>query len=422
MDPPAKHQRSDDRSGDAEAGNHERAGTTRRNHASWNEGERMTGVLIVCGAPIGEPRDASPRLAEVLATADVVAAEDTRRVRRLAHALGVTIAGRVTSCYDAVEGARAAALTEQLLAGRTVALITDAGMPAVSDPGFRVVAAAAVAGIPVTVVPGPSAVTAALAVSGLPSDRFTFEGFLPRRGGERRTRLRELSAERRTMVFLEAPHRLTASLGDLAAAFGADRAAVACRELTKTWEEIVRGDLGRLLCWATDGREIRGELTLVVAGAPAGPRRLTFADLAADVPVAATGTAVAAAGTAVAAAEAAAGAGGARRDGDIPREATEPGAPAGSAPRLAPASPRPERSAAGEAQDDDQEEGFGPPGPPTPADLAAAVARHEAAGLSRAQARRAVMEHYGVTRAAVYDALLATRPADTRRSRPSPEG
>lgn len=137
----------------------------------------MTGVLIVCGAPIGDPRDASPRLAEVLTTADVVAAEDTRRVRRLAHALEVTITGRIVSCYDAVEGARATALTEQLLAGRTVALITDAGMPAVSDPGFRVVAAAAAAGVTVTVVPGPSAVTAALAVSGLPSDRFTFEGF-----------------------------------------------------------------------------------------------------------------------------------------------------------------------------------------------------------------------------------------------------
>ena len=376
----------------------------------------MTGVLIVCGAPIGEPRDASPRLAEVLATADVVAAEDTRRVRRLAHTLGVTIAGRVTSCYDAVEGARAAALTEHLLAGRTVALITDAGMPAVSDPGFRVVAAAAGAGVPVTVVPGPSAVTAALAVSGLPSDRFTFEGFLPRRGGERRTRLRELSAERRTMVFLEAPHRLAASLGDLAAAFGTDRAAVACRELTKTWEEIVRGDLGRLLEWATDGREIRGELTLVVAGAPAGPRRLTFADLATDAPVAASGTAVAATG-----------AGGAGRDLDSPLGVTEPGALTGSAPRLPTAGPRPGTSAAGEAREDDQEEGFGPPGPPTPADLAAAVARHEAAGLSRTQARRAVMEHYGVSRAAVYEALLTTRPLDTRstaprRSRPGPEG
>ncbi|WP_045876412.1 16S rRNA (cytidine(1402)-2'-O)-methyltransferase [Pseudofrankia sp. DC12] len=315
----------------------------------------MTGVLIVCGAPIGEPRDASPRLAEVLATADVVAAEDTRRVRRLAHALGVTIAGRVTSCYDAVEGARAATLTEYLLAGQTVALITDAGMPAVSDPGFRVVAAAAVAGVPVTVVPGPSAVTAALAVSGLPSDRFTFEGFLPRRGGERRSRLRELAAERRTMVFLEAPHRLASSLADLAAVFGADRAAVACRELTKKWQEIVRGDLGRLAGWATDGREIRGEFTLVVAGAAAGPRRLGFADLA----------------------EMSANPG-----NSIPQDAV---------------------------LDD-----LRPPGPPTAAELAAAVAHQEAAGLSRAEARRAVMDHFGVSRAAVYEALVASRASDAK--------
>jgi 16S rRNA (cytidine1402-2'-O)-methyltransferase len=321
----------------------------------------MTGVLIVCGAPIGEPRDASPRLAEVLATADVVAAEDTRRVRRLAHALGVTIPGRVTSCYDAVEGARAAALTERLLAGQTVALITDAGMPAVSDPGFRVVAAAAAAGVPVTVVPGPSAVTAALAVSGLPSDRFTFEGFLPRRGGERRGRLRELAAERRTMVFLEAPHRLAQSAADLAAAFGADRAAVACRELTKTWEEIVRGDLGGLVRWTTDGREIRGEFTLVVAGAPAGPRRLGSADLA--------GADHGAAGS----------------DATVPDDEAA-GDPNGLA---------------------------GPVGPPSPAELAAAVARHETAGLSRTDARRAVMDSYGVSRAAVYDALLAARAAKT---------
>jgi 16S rRNA (cytidine1402-2'-O)-methyltransferase len=300
----------------------------------------MSGVLIVCGAPIGEPRDASPRLAETLAAADVVAAEDTRRVRRLAHALGVTIPGRVVSCYDAVEGSRAAALTEQMLAGRTVALITDAGMPAVSDPGFRVVAAAAAAGVPVTVVPGPSAVTAALAVSGLPSDRFTFEGFLPRRGGERRSRLRELAAERRTMVFLEAPHRLTQCLADLVTVFGAERAGVLCRELTKTWEEVVRGDLGRLAGWATDGREIRGELTLVVGGAPAGPRR----------PV----------------------------------------------------------------QDDD-EEPLGPPAPPTPAEIAAAVAGHEASGLSRADARRAVMAAYGVSRDDVYAAVLASRPGTAGR-------
>lgn len=340
----------------------------------------MTGVLIVCGAPIGEPRDASPRLAEVLATADVVAAEDTRRVRRLAHALGVTIAGRVTSCYDAVEGARAATLTEHLLAGQTVALITDAGMPAVSDPGFRVVAAAASAGVPVTVVPGPSAVTAALAVSGLPSDRFTFEGFLPRRGGERRGRLRELAAERRTMVFLEAPHRLPSSLADLAAVFGTDRAAVACRELTKTWEEIVRGDLGRLRAWATDGREIRGEFTLVVAGAAAGPRRLAFTDLATSADRATAG-------------------------GDQAPAAHPSRAPDETASSL---------GEPGDADDDDLEP-VGPPGPPTAAELAAAVARHEAGGLSRADARRAVMDQYGVSRAAVYEALVATRAAASRQ-------
>ncbi len=227
---------------------------------------------MLCGAPIGDPRDASPRLAEVLATADVIAAEDTRRLRRLAHALGVTIRGRVVSCYDAVEGARAAMLTEQLLAGSTVALITDAGMPAVSDPGFRLVAAASQAGVPVTVVPGPSAVTAALAVSGLPSDRWTFEGFLPRKGGERRSRLRGLAAEPRTMVFLESPHRLVAALREAADVLGGGRRATLCRELTKTWEEIVRTDLAGLVDWATDGREIRGEFTLVVAGAPAGAR------------------------------------------------------------------------------------------------------------------------------------------------------
>lgn len=221
---------------------------------------------MLCGAPIGDVRDASPRLGEVLATADVVAAEDTRRLRGLARALGISIPGRVISCYDAVEGARAGMLTDLLLSGATVALVTDAGMPAVSDPGYRVVAAAAGAGVPVTVVPGPSAVTAALAVSGLPSDRWAFEGFLPRKAGERRARLRELAAESRTMVLLESPHRLLGSLRDLADVFGPDRRATLCRELTKTWEEIVRGDLGKLVAWASDGRTIRGEFTLVVAG------------------------------------------------------------------------------------------------------------------------------------------------------------
>ncbi|MCK9900275.1 16S rRNA (cytidine(1402)-2'-O)-methyltransferase [Frankia sp. Cpl3] len=245
----------------------------------------MSGTLVLCGAPIGDPRDASPRLAEVLATADVIAAEDTRRLRRLAHALGITIRGRVVSCYDAVEGARAAMLTEQLLAGSTVALITDAGMPAVSDPGFRLVAAASQAGVPVTVVPGPSAVTAALAVSGLPSDRWTFEGFLPRKGGERRSRLRGLAAEPRTMVFLESPHRLVAALREAADVLGGGRRATLCRELTKTWEEIVRTDLAGLVDWATDGREIRGEFTLVVEGGPsrAGSQDPAGAGAAADL-------------------------------------------------------------------------------------------------------------------------------------------
>jgi 16S rRNA (cytidine1402-2'-O)-methyltransferase len=226
----------------------------------------VSGRLVVCGVPIGNPRDASGRLGEALVGADVVAAEDTRRLRVLARALGVVIGGRVVSYRDAVEGARAAMLTERMLAGDTVALVTDAGMPGVSDPGYRVVSAAAAAGIDVTVVPGPSAVTAALAVSGLPTDRWTFEGFLPRKAGERASRLGELAGETRTMVFLEAPHRLVATLAALVDAFGEDRPAVLCRELTKTWEEVVRPDLGTLRAWAGDGSAVRGEITLVVAG------------------------------------------------------------------------------------------------------------------------------------------------------------
>jgi 16S rRNA (cytidine1402-2'-O)-methyltransferase len=202
----------------------------------------------------------------MLATADIVAAEDTRRVRALARSLGVSISGRIVSYHDSVESARAAMLMDWLRAGDTVALVTDAGMPGVSDPGYRVVAAAAAAGIQVTVVPGPSAVTAALAVSGLPSDRWAFEGFLPRKAGERATRLAELAGESRTMVFLEAPHRLASTLAALASAFGAGRPAVLCRELTKTWEEVVRGDLAALRAWAGDGETVRGEITLVVAG------------------------------------------------------------------------------------------------------------------------------------------------------------
>ncbi len=226
------------------------------------------GTLVVAAAPIGQPGDISPRLASALATALVIAAEDTRRVRRLAAALGIRPAGRIVSYYDAVEQDRVPGLLDALAAGEDVLLVTDAGMPAVSDPGYRLVAAAAGAGLTVTVLPGPSAVTAALAVSGLPSDRFCFEGFPPRRAAERARRFASLAAEPRTMVFFESPHRLAGTLAALAAAFGPDRRAVACRELTKTYEEIRRGTLADLASWAAPG--VRGEITLVVAGAPAG--------------------------------------------------------------------------------------------------------------------------------------------------------
>src|SRR5687767_11238859 len=225
----------------------------------------MTGTLVLAATPIGRVSDASARLAEELATADVVAAEDTRRLRRLAGELGVDVGGRVVSYFEGNEAARTPALVEALVAGERVALVTDAGMPSVSDPGYRLVAAAVAAGVRVTAVPGPSAVTTALALSGLPTDRWCVEGFLPRRAGERRARLAELAAERRTLVLLEAPHRLAAALADLAAAFGGERRAAACRELTKVFEEVRRGSLAELVDWAAGG--VRGEVTLVVAGA-----------------------------------------------------------------------------------------------------------------------------------------------------------
>jgi 16S rRNA (cytidine1402-2'-O)-methyltransferase len=224
------------------------------------------GVLTVAAVPIGQPADASPRLAAALATAQIIAAEDTRRVRRLADALGIALAGRIVSYYEAVEQARVADLMAALEEGHGVLLVTDAGTPAVSDPGYRLVEAAAEAGITVTVLPGPSAVTAALAVSGLPSDRFCFEGFPPRRPGPRARRFAELRAEPRTMVFFESRRRVGQTLAELAGALGPDRKAVACRELTKTHEEVRRGTLGELATWAEGGP--LGEITLVVAGAP----------------------------------------------------------------------------------------------------------------------------------------------------------
>ncbi|MBC9734420.1 16S rRNA (cytidine(1402)-2'-O)-methyltransferase [Nocardioides marmotae] len=224
-----------------------------------------SGVLVLAATPIGRVADAPPRLAEELASADVVAAEDTRRLKRLTTDLGVTIGGRVVSYFEGNETARTPALLEALLAGERVLLVTDAGMPSVSDPGYRLVAAAVEHDVHVTAVPGPSAVLTALAVSGLPVDRFCFEGFLPRKAGERARRLAGLAAEERTMVFFEAPHRTEAALAAMAEAFGADRAAAVCRELTKTHEEVRRGPLAELVAWAAEG--VRGEVTLVVAGA-----------------------------------------------------------------------------------------------------------------------------------------------------------
>jgi 16S rRNA (cytidine1402-2'-O)-methyltransferase len=235
---------------------------------SGDGGSPVAGVLTIAAAPIGRPEDVSGRFAAELAAAPFIAAEDTRRLRRLAARLGVEPSGRIVSYYDAREAERTAELLGDLRAGRDVLLVTDAGMPGVSDPGYRLTAAAAAEGIRVTVVPGPSAVTAALAVSGLPTDRFCFEGFPPRRPGERARRFAGLAAERRTMVFFESPRRTGTTLAELAAAFGADRPAVVCRELTKTHEEVRRGTLGDLAAWAAG--ELRGEVTLVVGGAPAG--------------------------------------------------------------------------------------------------------------------------------------------------------
>jgi 16S rRNA (cytidine1402-2'-O)-methyltransferase len=239
------------------------------------------GRVILAATPLGRPGDASARLRAALAESPVIAAEDTRRLRRLCADLEVTPSGRVVSFHDANETSRVAGLLDALASGSDVLVVTDAGMPSVSDPGYRLVAGAVAAGFAVTCLPGPSAVTAALAVSGLPVDRFCFEGFLPRKAGERRRALAALAAEPRTMVFFEARHRIADTLADLAAAFGADRPAAVCRELTKTHEEIRRGSLGELAEWAQG--DVLGELTLVVGGAPAPSEAVSDTDLAADV-------------------------------------------------------------------------------------------------------------------------------------------
>jgi 16S rRNA (cytidine1402-2'-O)-methyltransferase len=229
--------------------------------------QSLAGVLILAATPIGDPRDAAPRLTQEIATADVVAAEDTRRFTRLCRSLEVKPSGSVVSYHEHNEVTRTEDLLARLVGGARVLVVTDAGMPSVSDPGYRLVVAAVQAGVKVTCVPGPSAVLMALAVSGLPVDRFCFEGFPSRKAGERLRSFQALARERRTLIFFEAPHRLDPTLAAMAEAFGPDRPAAVCRELTKTYEEVKRGTLGELAAWAAKG--VKGEITVVVGGAPA---------------------------------------------------------------------------------------------------------------------------------------------------------
>jgi 16S rRNA (cytidine1402-2'-O)-methyltransferase len=241
---------------------------------------QVTGQLILAATPIGNVADSSMRLRQALTNAQVIAAEDSRRAKRLIQDLQISTNAQIWSFYDAVEDAKSPELIDRVLAGDTVVVISDAGMPTVSDPGYRIVQAAIANGVKVSVIPGPSAVLTALAISGLAVDRFSFEGFLPRKSGERKKFLENLSGDTRTMVFFEAPHRLRESLEDFVEVFGSDRRAVICRELTKTYEEIIRGNFAELLEWAN--REILGEITLVVAGSPA-LRETTAKDWVAQV-------------------------------------------------------------------------------------------------------------------------------------------
>ena len=222
------------------------------------------GRLLIGATPLGQPSDASTRLVRALGSADVIAAEDTRRVRVLAQALEVRLAGRVVSVFDQNEASRVPALLDDIRAGATVLLVSDAGMPMISDPGYRLVTACVEAQLPVQCLPGPSAVTTALAVAGLPADRFCFEGFAPRKRSARKTWLAGLAGEQRTCVFFESPRRLGDCLRDAVDVLGPDRRAAVCRELTKTHEEVVRGTLAELADWAADG--VLGEISVVLAG------------------------------------------------------------------------------------------------------------------------------------------------------------
>lgn len=241
----------------------------------------MAGTLVVVATPIGNLGDLSPRAAEALRTADLVLAEDTRRTGRLLQHIGSQVPQR--SLHEHNERERIAEVVQRLQAGERIALVSDAGTPTVSDPGYRLIAASAAAGVTIEVVPGPSAMLTALVASALPTDRVAFEGFLPRKGAARRERLEELRTERRTMVLFVSPHRADTDLADLAAVLGADRPAAVARELTKLHEQVLRGPLGEL-AERVDREGVRGEVTLVVGGAPAPqPAEIGEDDLVARV-------------------------------------------------------------------------------------------------------------------------------------------
>ena len=235
-------------------------------------------TLTLAATPLGNPGDASPRLKAAIESAEVIAAEDSRRFHRLASDLGVTFTAKIISFFDGNETARTQEVLALLQAGKRVLVVSDAGMPTISDPGFRLTRDAIALDIPIVVIPGPSAPTMALALSGLATDRFTFEGFLSRSAGARQTHLESLRFEERTMIFFEAPHRITECLADALETFGGDRRAAICREMTKTYEETVRGTLSDLLVWSTS-KEILGEITMVIAGVPVGSAAKTAEEM-----------------------------------------------------------------------------------------------------------------------------------------------
>lgn len=230
--------------------------------------------LQLAGVPLGNPGDASARLLSAIKSASIIAAEDSRRFQRLCQDLGVSSEARVLSFFEGNEEERTEQLLKELKNGADVLVVTDAGMPTVSDPGFKLVRAAVEANIPVEVLPGPSAVTTALALSGLPTDRFCFEGFVPRTQGARNKFFENLKFESRTIVFFEAPHRLLETLDVAAEILGEDRKAALCREMTKTYEETVRGNLAEIKSWASS-KEILGEITIVISGAAEGAKEVS---------------------------------------------------------------------------------------------------------------------------------------------------